>query len=377
MCNAENIHQPHLADHDPASDAPEDWSHMLENERALNTLLRTVTNDAPLDEILIECLDILLSVSWLSLLPKAGVFLVQDEAAVLQLVAQRGLSDELLTQCARVPFGKCLCGRAAAGRQLIHTDCVDVRHDISFEGMEPHGHYNVPIMDAGKVVGVMVLYLPHGHPAKQRETQFLTAVADIFSLIIRQKRMEQDLKDAIEKLEKMALIDFLTELHNRRYLIEQLHKNYDEAKRHQKPLSLVMIDLDCFKRINDTHGHAIGDRVLCQTARIIEASVRTYDVSGRIGGEEFCLVLPSTDLSRAADIAERVRSTVEKTPITTPDGALLHFTASMGVAELDHAETPEQALARADTALYAAKRLGRNRVERADILSPGQDKLAV
>ena len=217
-----------------------------------------------------------------------------------------------------------------------------------------------------------VLYLPHGHGAKPSEIGFLTAVADILSLVIRQKRVEQDLKEAVGKLEKMALVDHLTELHNRRHLINQLQKHCEEAKRHQRPLSLVMIDMDRFKHINDNHGHAIGDRVLYQTARVIEASVRTYDVSARFGGEEFCLVLPDTALCDAVEVAERVRSALESMPIAMPDGGTLYFTASLGVAELDHTETPEQGLARADAALYAAKRLGRNRVEQADSIYMGR-----
>lgn len=360
---------PHSTRQIAASDASKKSSHALENERALNALLRTVTNRASLEAILLECLDILLAVSWLSVLPKGGVFLVQDEADTLHLVAQRGLSSELLTLCARVPFGTCLCGRAAAQRQMVHAPCIDPRHDIRFDEMKPHGHYSVPILDGGNVVGVMVLYLPHGHGAKKREAQFLAAVADILSLVIRQKRVEEDLKDAVAKLEKMALIDYLTDLYNRRYLIDQLHKEFEEARRRKEPLSVVMIDMDLFKHINDNYGHAVGDRALCQAARIISENVRTHDVAARFGGEEFCLVLPRTRLCDAAQIAERVRYTIEVSSVSLSGDGSIRFTASMGVAELTHTETLEQGLARADAALYAAKRRGRNRVEQAD--TPG------
>ncbi len=332
-------------------------------------MLRTVTNSASLEAILIECLDILLAVSWLSLLPKGGVFLVRDEADTLHLVAQRNLCPELLTLCARVPFGKCLCGRAAAQRKLLHANCVDARHDTSFDNMEPHGHYNIPILDGGNVVGVLVLYLAHGHEAKESEVRFLTAVADILSLVIRQKRVENDLRDAVEKLEKIALIDYLTDLYNRRYLVDQLHKESERANRLKEPLSIVMIDLDHFKRVNDSHGHAVGDSVLCQAARIIEANVRACDIAARFGGEEFCLVLPRMHLRDATEIAERVRCSMAGTPMLLSDGMTLRITASMGVAELTRAETPEQVLARADMALYAAKQSGRNRIEQAETLA--------
>jgi diguanylate cyclase (GGDEF)-like protein len=338
----------------------------LENEQTLNSLLRTVVQRKSLPEILVECLDILLSVSWLSILPKGGVFLVEEEPDTLTLVAERDLSPELLALCARVPFGRCLCGKAAATRRLIHTRCVDERHEIRFEGMQAHGHYNVPILDGGNVVGVMVLYLPHGHHGEDGEAEFLKAVADILSLVVRQKRVEQDLKEAVRKLRRQAYVDSLTELYNRRFLMERLSEEVDEAHRYERPLSVLILDVDRFKSINDTYGHSIGDKVLHTIGRHMVATTRSYDIAARFGGEEFCLVLPNTDAATAAGIAERMRRLIESDEIRTDREHTVKVTVSIGVAGLEATESLDRLLARADGALYRAKEGGRNRTEYAE-----------
>ena len=335
----------------------------LENERTLNSLLRTVVQRKRLPEILVECLDILLSVSWLSILPKGAIFLVEKEPDTLTLVAESNLSPELVTLCARVPFGRCLCGRAAATRSLVYTKCVDERHDIQFEGMEAHGHYNVPILDGGNVVGVMVLYLPHGHRSESDETEFLEAVADILSLVVRQKRVEQDLKEAVRKLRRQAYVDSLTNLYNRRFLMERLSEEVDEAHRHGRPLSVLILDVDRFKIINDTYGHSVGDKVLRALGRHMLATTRRYDIAARFGGEEFCFVLPSTDAKTAIGIAERTRRSIECDEIKSDGTQSVRATVSIGVATLEPTESPDRLLTRADSALYRAKEGGRNRTE--------------
>ncbi|RMD62988.1 MAG: GAF domain-containing protein [Alphaproteobacteria bacterium] len=171
----------------------------LENERTLGALLRTVATQRPLAEILGDCLEILLNTSWLRLRPRAGIFLVRDEPGVLELFVERDLSPQLSVLCARVPFGKCLCGQAAAQRRIVHAECIDERHVIRFEGMKPHGHYNVPILDGDRVLGVLVLYLPHGYKQSALEVDFLTSVADILSLVIRLRDQQEHLEELVEQ----------------------------------------------------------------------------------------------------------------------------------------------------------------------------------
>lgn len=162
------------------------------------------------------------------------------------------------------------------------------------------------------------------------------------------------------RLEGLAVRDELTGLFNRRKLNEMLAHETALAHRHGHPLSLVIFDLDHFKRINDACGHLTGDEVLRETAQRAAGHVRATDTLARWGGEEFCLVLPHTGLEAAASVAEKVRCAFAETPFVCPDAV----TASFGAAELRPGETPEQLAARADEALYRAKEGGRNRVEK-------------
>lgn len=120
--------------------------------------------------------------------------LVRGEADVLQMVAQRNLNPELKTLCNRVPFGHCLCGKAAARRQAIHASCIDHNHDTQFHGMEPHGHCNLPILDQDTVLGVLAIYIPEGHPLSDDDVTFLGSIADVLALIVK----EHDLRDELE-----------------------------------------------------------------------------------------------------------------------------------------------------------------------------------
>ena len=202
-----------------------DSERAIEQDAAIRRLLRTILHEAPLQETLGECLDILLSVSWLSTVPMGGVFLVGNEPETLELFVERNLAPELRTLCARVPFGHCLCGRAALKREIVHASCVDDLHEIRFEGMAPHGHYNVPIQDGAGILGVIVLYLPDGHAARPDETGFLGAVADIFALAIRQKSNEEKISEASQS-EKI-----LDESFNEIYIFDAETLRFQKANR--------------------------------------------------------------------------------------------------------------------------------------------------
>jgi diguanylate cyclase (GGDEF)-like protein len=166
------------------------------------------------------------------------------------------------------------------------------------------------------------------------------------------------------KLQELATRDELTGLGNRRYLMERGTELVKLARRHKRPLSVLMLDLDHFKAVNDRHGHAAGDDVLRFLSTAVALQLRATDVAGRTGGEEFVLVLPETGLEDALASAERVRLTVARTPVPTDEAAQpIPLTVSIGVAALEPgAGSLDELLARADEALYAAKRSGRNRV---------------
>lgn len=164
-------------------------------------------------------------------------------------------------------------------------------------------------------------------------------------------------------LENMATTDSLTTLPNRAALMDCAAKEFDRARRYIHPLSVVMIDVDHFKSVNDKHGHAVGDQVLRALGEICQRGLRGSDLLGRVGGEEFVLLLPDTPQANAAYVAERMREQLAKSPITM--GTLtLAVTASFGVACLSEQDADFSAiLKRADEAMYLAKQNGRNQVQ--------------
>lgn len=163
------------------------------------------------------------------------------------------------------------------------------------------------------------------------------------------------------ELRMLALTDTQTLAYNRNYLLPQLRRELARAARQQLPLSLLLMDLDHFKNVNDTHGHAVGDDVLRAFADIVRSSVRSLDTLVRRGGEEFVLIMPATDERCAASVAERVRSRVAAHPLPARGGRSIAQTVSIGIASWTDHESPERLDERADLALYEAKRSGRNR----------------
>jgi two-component system cell cycle response regulator len=177
-------------------------------------------------------------------------------------------------------------------------------------------------------------------------------------------RLEQSLREAQERVHRLSVTDALCGTYNRRYLDEQLGKEVERARRYQRPLSMVLADMDLFKRVNDERGHQTGDEVLRYFAAVVLSSIRTNDWVARYGGEEFVIVLPETDLSGAGAVAEKIRSQCASTAIATCTGNL-RITASFGVVTLGAssdvpAAAGEALLRAADAALYASKRKGRN-----------------
>ncbi len=180
-------------------------------------------------------------------------------------------------------------------------------------------------------------------------------------LRVRLSESNRQLQAAIGRIEEIAIRDELTGAYNRRFLMETLGREAARAARLSKPLGLCLFDLDHFKRINDSYGHAAGDAVLRRFTEIARTGLRGVDVLGRQGGEEFVLVLPDTDLEGALACAERIRANVEREDFPRLP-APHRVTVSAGVACATRPETPDTLLARADRGLYAAKRGGRNRV---------------
>lgn len=199
---------------------------------------------------------------------------------------------------------------------------------------------------------------------------YLTKPVDSHELRVRVRAgrrildLQEELVQAREALRRQATRDPLTGLWNRTALFEILPRELKRAKRESGTVSLIMADLDLFKRVNDALGHEAGDIVLCEAARRMSACVRPYDAPCRYGGEEFLIVLPGCDLAGAAMRAEEIRAAVAGTAFHLPEGAL-EVTCSLGVASTEQPGSFDESVLinRADEALYKAKTAGRNRVE--------------
>jgi two-component system cell cycle response regulator len=181
---------------------------------------------------------------------------------------------------------------------------------------------------------------------------------------LRKKRYADRLRHNVQLSLEMAITDQLTGLHNRRYMERHLSNLISNAGKTGKPLAFLIIDIDYFKAVNDTHGHDIGDEVLRDFAARIGANVRGIDLACRYGGEEFVVAMPDTDIAFASMVAERLRRSVESSPFEiSRDPKKLNVTISIGIAASEgEKDTAEALLRRADQALYRAKRDGRNRV---------------
>ena len=194
--------------------------------------------------------------------------------------------------------------------------------------------------------------------AYSREGHFVHSRATVFDLTER-KQLE-------EKLRAQAMTDPLTGVFNRRYLQSQATTEMSRARRQNQPITLIAIDIDHFKHINDEYGHDVGDDVLKTFTNVVADLLRQEDLLCRVGGEEFAILLPNTSLAQAEQVAERIRQTIAATPITAPEessGKPLWLTASLGVTSILSTESSlKPALKRADIGLYQAKESGRNRV---------------
>ncbi len=181
---------------------------------------------------------------------------------------------------------------------------------------------------------------------------------------VRRRRYQDRLRANYERSLSLALTDSLTGLYNRRYLGNHLEGLLQRARESGKAVSVVLFDIDHFKAVNDTHGHAIGDEVLRSIAQRVNGNLRNFDMVARIGGEEFVIVMPDTPADIAVMVAERLRERVGRDPVTVSGlQDKIGITVSMGVAAyMSASDTPDDLLKRADEAMYQAKRAGRNRV---------------
>lgn len=218
----------------------------------------------------------------------------------------------------------------------------------------------LPLKSEGKEVGVIAAKSTD-EEITQKDREYLTQLASQIATTINRANVYAEIL-------KHATLDALTGFYNRRQLEERIKQEVSNAKRQKAPLCGIMTDIDFFKGVNDTYGHAVGDLVLKTIAKIIRGQLREYDIAGRYGGEEFSILLPFTKIEEAQMVAERLRKTIENRAIdiskVNPDSEVktLNITLSLGIYEMKENDNDEDLLKKADKALYQAKNTGRNKV---------------
>jgi diguanylate cyclase (GGDEF)-like protein/PAS domain S-box-containing protein len=204
--------------------------------------------------------------------------------------------------------------------------------------------------------GSYAWYYDRGKVSKYTDKNTPLIISGIVFDVSKNKELELELKIANEKLKQIAFLDELTHLANRRLLLEKLESEYNRANRYSETFSIVMVDIDHFKRINDTYGHNTGDLVLQNLANILSSRARDTDVVSRWGGEEFIILLPHTNIRDAKTVAESIRQAVSHASL----GINERVTISLGVSEYRKSISPNKLIEEADCLLYEAKCNGRN-----------------
>jgi diguanylate cyclase (GGDEF)-like protein len=324
--------------------------------------------------------------------PRRGVLVVEDERIVA-----------LDLRCALEDLGYAVVGTARSSDEALRVaderrpDLVlmDIRISGASDGIQTAGmlraRYQLPVVyltanaDAETLERALATE-PAGYLVKPFNPHSLRTTIEVAlhrheaeSMLRREHQrekaeLEQRTRKAtqrVRRLRREATSDPLTDLHNRRHLDQVMKREISFAQREGHSVGVILVDLDRFKLVNDTFGHATGDAALCAVGEFLRSRLRVYDVACRFGGDEIVVVVPGADIAAARSLAEQLRAGIEQLVIGGPDADGPRLTASLGVAVFpDHGATPEALLHTADTALYRAKAEGRNRVAAAPSIRP-------
>ena len=298
---------------------------------------------------------------------RSAAWLVKARGGSLYILGedQELLYCKVSFQCPYNQVGSTLevgCGAAGrvaiSGQPLLVPDYLAWPHRISSTNglTESFSLLSVPIVRQSKVIGVMqVLREIH-------ETAFNDHDMDLLSLLSFQVAISLENSRLYEEIQRLAIQDSLTGLFNRRGIINAAEREVERARRYERSVVLCMLDVDHFKRVNDTYGHPVGDEVLVGISRFLQNNLRGIDLIGRYGGEEFLFVLVENELASAQMVAERMCQRLAATPMITSVGNIA-ISVSIGLADWHPAYTSlSDVIQAADEALYHAKRSGRNRV---------------
>lgn len=319
--------------------------HSHDIEFALKELGQTLSSSLELSEMGEAALRLMMARTH----SNAGCLFVENKGR-LTTIANLGIHE--VERLAKDPF-------VLYCMDLGHKDVIALPEDVEVNAVltrfRPREILVVPIRYKDENQGVLVLASAVGYSNDDH------ALVDMFT-----QGLGLAMSNALthDRLQDLASMDPLTAIYNRRFGLNRLREEFQRALRGQLPLSVVMIDLDHFKQINDTHGHLMGDRVLVAVSDVVRDTLRDEDILIRYGGEELLVVLPGADLKMGASIADRIRHLIESMVIMDEQHHQLSVTASMGVSAIPRAFTDNelQLIKAADDALYQAKAAGRNRV---------------
>jgi diguanylate cyclase (GGDEF)-like protein len=296
---------------------------------------------------------------------QGSLMLIDQETDALFLEARKGVVEGIVD--IRINRGEGIAGRVAKFGEPILVE--DLENDPRINQKNRHNYktrsfVSVPLKIDERIIGVLNLSdKVSGEVFNEDDLSLIQSFATQAAIVMER----QVFINKTEELKKLTITDPLTGLLNRRYLSERLKNELARAERHLHPLSLLMLDLDGFKKCNDSHGHLFGDSILKNIAEILFHTVRSMDIVARYGGDEFMVILPETGEPLAVDIAERMRGNIMRKVALPPDIAAPGphaLTASIGVACFpEHGDTVELLLENVDKALYRAKNKGKNRVE--------------
>jgi diguanylate cyclase (GGDEF)-like protein len=239
----------------------------------------------------------------------------------------------------------------------------DLRFDRRLPGQSGGAVLGFPLISRGTCVGALIAI---DHRPSSRQPKLSPGVLRTLRELLEPAAAALDAAVQLKRVEELSVTDDLTRLYNSRYLNQVLRRETKRATRGGRPLSLLFLDLDGFKSINDAHGHLCGSRALVEAAGVVRDSARETDVVARFGGDEFALILPDTGREGAIAVGERVRQRIAAHGFLAADGLEIHLTASVGVATLpDVATTPDELMQAADMAMYRVKQSGKNGIQAA------------
>ncbi|KZE33493.1 sensor domain-containing diguanylate cyclase [Crenobacter luteus] len=325
-----------------------------------NIVLEMIANNRPLAEVLIQLCRMIESQL---IAGRCAVMLKAPDRETLTLAAAPSLPTGFAHMLREVAVGpdEANCGSTAYWRRTsIIADLDDVpaarRWRDAVQQFGIRACWSVPVTtNEQHLIGTLAVYYDEARRPTPDELRFAYRASRIAAIALERDRHEK-------RLYHEATRDVLTNAYNRRHFLELAVREHKRSHRYDSPLSLLVIDLDHFKQINDRHGHAAGDAVLRAFAHLARQTLRGSDVLGRLGGEEFAALLPNTPLAEAHEVAERLRGAAEADAVDWQGGAI-HYTLSVGVSTLIGADSVDDMLARADRWLYAVKRRGRNRCD--------------